>query len=63
MGEQDVSIDEKLFMAYLQIPWNQLMVRKFINLDFFSFLILRKYHFQQSNCPYTIFQLVLARNT
>jgi hypothetical protein len=63
MGEQDVSIDEKLFMAYLQILWNQLTVSKFINLDFFSFLILRKYHFQQPDCPCTIFQLVLARNT
>jgi hypothetical protein len=35
MGEQDVSIDEKLFMAYLRILWNQLTVSKFTNFDFF----------------------------
>jgi hypothetical protein len=35
MREQDVSTDEKLFMGYLQILWNQLTVSK-LTLIFFS---------------------------
>ena len=39
MMEQDVFIDEKLFMGYLQILWNQLTVSE-LTLIFLFFLII-----------------------
>ena len=52
-GELDVSIDEKLFMVYIQIMWNQLTVCE-LSLFFFSFfffLMVRNaiYDTQKSN--------------
>jgi hypothetical protein len=51
--ELDVFIDEKLFMAYIQIMWNQLTVCELpFFFFFFFFLIIRNaiYDTQKSNC-------------